>query len=334
MNNTTSVVDIKRRTTTDICERLRAIQIADRPRTEYDRNRHHLMLSILDVAQHKGRLALYLDCRSMAYAAGLDEHTASSILTYLSETENDHGATKLVNYGRVYPRHANLYIINPVFPHVCKFLPPREGKTHPRVEGVNVFGDFGVNASMPELWLILGLADQAAEAFAEQVNPARRTLQQWFETEETYTHGGEAEALLIGRKERGVSLGKTNTAVCLALGDWRRVVDIAGEANVSVPTARKCLRDIAASRGLAVSSMAEFVGSGQRLLWKAGYPLDEWEPGTDIVGTRLRRWEKERRLRKLDFPTGDETAQSKERHPSTTVPVCYMMTPFLPAAIR
>lgn len=306
---------------TRIVQKLRQTELQTVPRTEYERNRQHFILSYLDLAESKSTLYLALDVRSLAYATGIDEHTSCAIRNSLASRD---GSKRLISEGRHHPRHADQYAVNPVFPLVCEST-------------YTTMLHLGVSRERAKLTRF-GLAD--GETLLQYYSePSNCHVGEHSKGTRIYTLGGYDRrlALLIGRTNLGIHLGKTKTAVLLSLRDsfgtmaggvpesasiaqkvrylsvasehWEYDSVIAKRANVSVRVARESLRY------LHKIGLAERARANKRHVWKTGTPIGEYDTGNlpDVVGTRLKRWAKDREAWALEHPiTYDEIMASLE----------------------
>lgn len=302
----------KSSTPRDLKEILAQLRTAESSRELHklsDRVDQHMMLSALDVAEWKGRLAPFLDVRSMGFATGVEAKYSAASLRRLSTVKSSQGGTRLIKMNaRFHPRQAEIYCINPVFPLVLSFDRAREGKTLPRAKtgDPSLFGKWGVYIvpSLRERTNPVVITDESHTLIEFFSDPGLLNLGLL-----TTQEGRVRRGLLIGRTSLGVALGKPAVAVYLVLNDeWQTVNVIAGKLGMKYDYTYRLLSRILAPMGLARSSMREYVGSGQRQLWHVGVPIEECHPKNlpDVVDARLRRWVREREARKVKFPVTEE----------------------------
>jgi len=249
-----------------------------------------MILSALDVAQWTGRLAVFLDVRSMSVAAGVTWPTAAKSLNRLA-TQN--WIVRLPN-SRRHPRDAQVYVVNPAFPHVYKFRTSRTGRRHPQAGrgDPRLWGDFGVYR--PE-----SLKDRVLEP----AHPKVSLVGYFTDPSNSYTHADTRRWLLIGRTETGVALGKAAVATYLALGDaGQETGQIAEQVRMPNNTVSRALHKL--------ESLSLAYGQGR--LWTAGMPIEQFDPDTLRVERRMGRIEWDRAQYAIRFPVSPQEWEAQE----------------------
>lgn len=301
---TSSIVQAKsnREQVTEICERLRADVESSRWSYKGGYTDLAMILSILDIAQLFGKLNLFWDARSGSYAAGITPTAASHSLIRLCQ------ANRLIPYphnnippiNRIPKNTANAYLVNPDYPHVYRHAVP------------NVTFPFPVSGNTP--LLSAGVGESVNVSTGEVHRNLIAILQ---DARHSYTHGDTRRALLIGRTELGVMLGKPAVRLCLKAGDQPRSIrELAGLAQVDPSTAGEVIRKKLAPKGLLTNVGGEWfelathpgMGWWERGKWVQGIPLHEYNlrPGNNRVGRRLDRIARDRRKRQDELTVAED----------------------------
>jgi hypothetical protein len=281
-----------RTTVTVICEDMRAKVESGHWKGRAGKTDWAIILTALDIAQHCGRLEFFLDARSASFAAGVSPITASRSLGRVVKAgwliASPHNSIAPRN--RVPVSRANEYAVNPALTgrHVYKFcyLPHPSGDDPSMRTESSPDGTESISLSTGEITgnLITILSDGS----------------------NTYTHGDQRRALLIGRTNTGVELGVNAVWLTLKADDTpRSVKELSALAGVDHSTAGKIIRRKLAPAGLLVNTGGEWFalddhpGGGwwEGGKWSAGIPLSEYNPNSDRVGNRVARIANDRRER-------------------------------------
>jgi hypothetical protein len=276
-----SAIAANRDQVTGICTRLRAEVESSYWRGKAGKTDWAIILTALDLAQYLGHLDLFLDARSMSFAAGVAPTTASHSLRRLVKSrwliaspQND-----IAPKYRIPKNRANEYTINPCFPHVYSYVLPR-----------------GTSQRPGERWLVSSGELESADLTTGEVFPNLIAILR--DATHTYTHADTRRALLIGRTNVGVELGKSAVWLRLRADDEPRTIkELAGLAQVNPVTAGQVIRRKLAPKGLLVNqggewfALDEHPGGGwwEGGKWVQGIPLHECQAQDDRVGRRLRR---------------------------------------------
>jgi hypothetical protein len=271
-----SAIAANRDQVTGICTRLRAEVESSYWRGKAGKTDWAIILTALDLAQYLGHLDLFLDARSMSFAAGVAPTTASHSLRRLVKSrwliaspQND-----IAPKYRIPKNRANEYYVNPAFPHVYRNCYPLRAPWEPRAGVTSPHGE-----------------EESIRAATGEVVPNLIAILRRGST--TYTHAGTRQALLIGRTNLGVELGASGVWLALSADDQPRTIrELASLAMVDHSTAGKVIRRKLAPRGTLSNVGGEWYG------------LDEhpgggwWEGGKWVRGIPL--WECQEKSRKVD----------------------------------
>lgn len=246
-----------------------------------------MILSMLDIAQLFGKLNLFWDARSASYAAGVSPTAASHSLMRLVKANRiiPYPQNAILPKNRVPVNAPNCYLVNPDYPAMYRYALPSQTyplptSGHPQLAPAGVTSSVNVNTGEIQDNLIAVLRD------------ARHS----------YTYADTRKALLIGRTELGLMLGKTGVRLCLKADDQPRTIkELAGLAQVNVSTAGEVIRKKLSPKGLLTNvggtwfELASHPGMGwwDRGKWVQGIPLDEYyirparHGGPNRIGKRL-----------------------------------------------
>jgi hypothetical protein len=279
-NSSTGTAKFNRAEVTAICEDMRAKVESSAWNHKGGKTDWALVLTGLDIVQYTGRLGFFFDARSASFAAGVAPTTASHSLRRICDAHwfIPSPYNQLPMKQRVPKNRANEYMINPAFPNVYRYALPRQAFTP------------------GERWLISAGELESAEVSTGEV--FKNLIAILSESTHTYTHDDTRRALLIGRTELGVMLGKSAVAVALKAGDQPRTIkELAGLAQVNPYTAGQVIRRKLAPKGLLANVGGEWFGladhpgrgwwEGGR--WVTGIPLHEYKVhwSSNRVGRRL-----------------------------------------------
>lgn len=288
MDSTTIAVDSKnRRTAENTCERIRIEAERADWRYKGGSTDQAMIFSILDIAQLFGRLSLFWDARSASFAAGVAPTTASHSLRRLCERHwiIPYPQNAILPKNRVPKFTPNCYLVNPAFPHMYRYTLPNDTFPLP-VRGYPPLLSAGEGASVNV---------NTGEIKDNLISILR-------DTRHTYTYAGTRSALLIGRTELGIMLGKPGVRLCLkADSEPRTIKQLAALADVDPSVAGDVIRKKLSPKGLLTNiggewfELATHPGGGwwERGRWVQGIPLGEYymrparHGGPNRVGRRL-----------------------------------------------
>jgi len=274
-----------------------------------------IILTALDIAQHTGHLNVFLDARSMSFAAGVAPTTASHSLGRLVKDRwlIENPKNSIHPKHRVPKNRANEYLVNPGFPHVYRFVYPSR--------------DPG------ERWLVSAGVSESADVTTGEVFPNLISVLR--DGSNTYTHADTRRALLIGRTELGVMLGPTAVRLALKADDEPRTIkELARLAKVESSNAGKIIRRKLSPKGLLSNAggtwfeLATHPGMGwwEGGKWVRGIPLEEYKvhPSNNKVGWRLEgiaaqreKWQEEHQQREDEW-----IDRELSRMAEMTLPAC------------
>lgn len=292
-----STIAVKRKDNrvTEVCERLRTEVESGHWGYKGGYIDWAMILSILDIAQLFGKLNLFWDARSASYAAGVLPEAASHSLMRLVKAKwlIPYPQNKILSKNREPVNAPNCYLVNPDYPHMYGHALPNQTyplptKGHPQLAPAGVSESVNVSTGEIQDNLIAILKD------------ARHSR----------TYADTRRALLIGRTELGLMLGKPAVRLCLKADDQPRTIkELAALAEVNVSTAGEVIRKKLSPKGLLTNvggtwfELDSHPGGGwwDRGKWVQGIPLDEYymrpagQGGPNRIGDRLATIAKQRR---------------------------------------